>query len=294
MSMARQGINRGLALKPQVLASPPPRYRSRFPWRRGLVVLTFVGIWMIVGWWFKLDVNQYLLVGVPLTVLFQLVVRRQPIRALWVRDAPPLRIGPMWLVLTGAVATLPAYALYRWVRPWDGEMIYLLVVAILGAPAAGYGLRHLRYRAVVAAGLVVIATVWVTMPVLIMMGALNNQRLAMLDEATVYVVLKWSLIYFPLCFIVEEVTFRGALDSYLWKRGELGVCSALALSFLWGLWHLPIQHVPINSWVVLWLGVVHTAIGVPLTMSWRFGGNLAIPAAIHTLLDGLRNVAAGG
>ena len=92
----------------------------------------------------------------------------------------------------------------------------------------------------------------------------------------------------PLCFIVEEVTFRGALDSYLWEQGERGLCSALALSFLWALWHLPIQTVPINFSVALWPGVVHTAIGVPLAMSWRLGGNLAVPAAVHALLDGLR------
>jgi membrane protease YdiL (CAAX protease family) len=258
------------------------------------VVTTFIGTWMSLGWWFKLDVNKYLLVGVPLTVLFQLLVRRQPIRALWVRDAPPLRIGPKWLMLTAAVAALPAYALHRWVQPWHGEMIYLLVVGILAAPAAGYGLRHLRYRAVVAAVLLVIATVWITIPVLIMMDAFSKERVAMLNGETAYTALKWGLIYFPLCFVVEEVTFRGALDSYLCKQGEWGLWSAFGLSFVWGLWHLPIQHVPINSWVVLWLGLVHTAIGVPLAMSWRIGGNLAVPAAVHALIDGLRNVVAGG
>ncbi len=259
---------------------------------RSLVVIAFVGTWMSVGWWFKLDINRYLLVGVPLTVLFQL--RRQPIRALWVSDAPPLQIGPIRLVLTAAVAALPAYGLYRWIRPWHGEMIYLLVLGVLGAPAAGYGLRHLRYRAVVAAGLVLIATIWVTIPVLIMLHAFGKERLAMLNGATAYTALKWGLIYFPLCFIVEEVTFRGALDSYLWKRGEWGVCSAFGLSFLWGLWHLPIQQATPHFSTAVWLGVVHTAIGVPLAMSWRFGGNLAVPAAVHALLDGLRNVAAGG
>ena len=71
---------------------------------RGLAVLAFVGIWMALGWAFKLGPNEYLLLGVPLTAAFQLGVRRQPLRALWVRSAPPLRVTPQWLLVTAALA----------------------------------------------------------------------------------------------------------------------------------------------------------------------------------------------
>src|SRR5262249_15184402 len=58
---------------------------------RALLVLMFLAIWMAAGWLLKLDPNQYLLLGVPLTVLFQMGVVRRPLRSLWVRSAPPMR-----------------------------------------------------------------------------------------------------------------------------------------------------------------------------------------------------------
>ena len=57
--------------------------------QRYLAVTLFVAAWMAGGWLFRLDPNVYLLLGVPLPVLFQWLVRRRPIRALWVREASP-------------------------------------------------------------------------------------------------------------------------------------------------------------------------------------------------------------
>jgi membrane protease YdiL (CAAX protease family) len=37
------------------------------------------------------------------------------------------------------------------------------------------------------------------------------------------------------------------------------------------------------------LVVVHSAIGVSLSFAWRRSGNLALPAAAHALIDGVRN-----
>ncbi len=53
--------------------------------------------------------------------------------------------------------------------------------------------------------------------------------------------LRHFLLFFPVCFVLEEVTFRGMLDSHLHRPGEsLRFTSALLGSILWGLWHLPI------------------------------------------------------
>jgi hypothetical protein len=38
---------------------------------------------MAAGWIFRLDANAYLVLGVPLVVLFQLFIRLQPLRNLW-------------------------------------------------------------------------------------------------------------------------------------------------------------------------------------------------------------------
>jgi membrane protease YdiL (CAAX protease family) len=94
-----------------------------------------------------------------------------------------------------------------------------------------------------------------------------------------------------LCFMLEEVVFRGSLDSYLWRPGEKNALYSTAeLSFLWGLWHLPIVPVEGSLFLVaLRLGCFHMLAGIPLSLSWRTGGNLLVPAAAHAALDGVRN-----
>ena len=49
------------------------------------------------------------------------------------------------------------------------------------------------------------------------------------------------LLYVPVCFVQEEVVFRGALDAHLHHAGEsCSVFSAMFFSALWGLWQLPL------------------------------------------------------
>ena len=59
--------------------------------QRLIEVTLAVGLWMALGIVLHLSVFTYLLLGLPLTAAFQLGVRRQPLRALWVREAPPFR-----------------------------------------------------------------------------------------------------------------------------------------------------------------------------------------------------------
>jgi hypothetical protein len=59
--------------------------------RRMTEVTLFVGAWMATGLALRLDGPRYQLVGVPLTMAFQLLVRRRPLRQLWVRAGPAFR-----------------------------------------------------------------------------------------------------------------------------------------------------------------------------------------------------------
>jgi membrane protease YdiL (CAAX protease family) len=99
------------------------------------------------------------------------------------------------------------------------------------------------------------------------------------------------LFYLPVCFVLEAVSFRGALDSHLYYPGErFRITSALLGTALWGLWHLPL--LPARSWNIetaLVLAVTHSLIGVPLAIYWRKSGNLAVPAFTHAMIDGVRN-----
>src|SRR5262249_20601215 len=102
-------------------------------------------IWVSLGWLARLDPNAYLLVGLPLTVVFQRWIRREPIRALWVREAPPM--GRLWIVPAAVLAVLPAILLGAAVLYREWIVGGWMMAAVLGSAGAGYALRHLRRSA---------------------------------------------------------------------------------------------------------------------------------------------------
>jgi membrane protease YdiL (CAAX protease family) len=103
--------------------------------------------------------------------------------------------------------------------------------------------------------------------------------------------LKSMLKYVPVAFVVEEVIFRGMLDSYVHPaQSQKGIWSALFVSVLWGLWHLPLSVNGQNS--LLFTAFASTTIslwGIPLSIFWRRSGNLAVPAFSHAFADAIRD-----
>ncbi|MEO5966139.1 MAG: hypothetical protein ABIR11_11790, partial [Candidatus Limnocylindrales bacterium] len=59
---------------------------------RFAVIAAVVGLWMGVGFALQLTSVPYLLVGIPITIAFQVLVARRPVRALWLLDARPFRL----------------------------------------------------------------------------------------------------------------------------------------------------------------------------------------------------------
>jgi membrane protease YdiL (CAAX protease family) len=104
------------------------------------------------------------------------------------------------------------------------------------------------------------------------------------------------LAYVPVTFLLEEVTFRGLLDSHVYEPGgKWNIPSALLVSILWGVWHLPIA--PRQGPIILLaarLILAHSLLGVPLSLYWRRSGNLGVPAFTHSLVDGVRNALLSG
>src|SRR4029453_1792818 len=80
--------------------------------RKYIEVLTFVLVWMAAGWIFHLGVYAYLLLGVPLVVVFQLFIGRRPLRHLWVRDATSFRLGLIGILLAALLVLIPGYDLF--------------------------------------------------------------------------------------------------------------------------------------------------------------------------------------
>ena len=101
---------------------------------------------------------------------------------------------------------------------------------------------------------------------------------------------EYTALYFPATFLLEEVAFRGALDAHLHHEGDSrGWQSAILISVLWGLWHLPVTSGRSLPHLVVQLVVVHVALGVPLSWAWRRNRNLAGPALAHAVNDAVRN-----
>lgn len=261
--------------------------------RRAVEVAAFTAVWIGLGIALDLGPNTYLLLGIPLTIAFQLGVRRRPLRELWVRDGGPFVLnGPAKLVAAG-LAVLPliwlciAISQHAWVgAAW-------MAACLPGAAAAGYAITRLRGPGVAAGArfaLLAFAT-GTAIFVLFLVPQVITAPGSPDGPGMLWTGVQSALLYLPVTFVLEEVTFRGLLDSHLHHPGESrGFVSALFVSALWGMWHLPedLGSEPLPT-LVVGLLVVHCAIGVSLSFSWRRAGNLALPAAAHAAIDGVRN-----
>ncbi|WP_433047933.1 lysostaphin resistance A-like protein [Dactylosporangium sp. CS-033363] len=230
-------------------------------WARYLAVTATVGVYIGLGFWLRPDANTYLLLGIPITLVYQLAVARRPLRALWLPDGSfrvdrwvlpifaVLIVGPLWTLAEAESAPVVVYS----------------VLTLGTAAGAACALRVMERRwwrelAWMLAILAVVAVIRGDVP-----GAVH-----------------WLLFYLPAGFLVEEVLFRGALDLGSWP-------GAAWVSLLWGLWHLPILDA-VTPLTVAWVLGAQLVLGLGLTWLWRRSGNLAAPASAHAILDSLRNV----
>jgi hypothetical protein len=258
--------------------------------RRRLVEgFSFVAVWMGLGYLVPGNAEAYLLIGIPLTIGFQVLVRRRPLRELWVRDATTFTLGRRGLLLTSLLALAPAYYGSQALAQGEGRLIAWFVAAIAGAGAAAFALGSTPALAVLRS-----AALPMTVGVLgnvIVLGGIHLATHTPVDVlAFVGTVLKYLAIYYPATFVIEEVAFRGALDSHVHHQGEgRGWQTALFVSALWGLWHLPVSDGTALPVLVPILLAIHCGIGVPLSFAWRRSGNLAGAAFAHSAIDAVRN-----
>jgi hypothetical protein len=252
---------------------------------------------MLAGWVFRLDANVYLLLGVPLLVIFQLLARRQGLQRLWARDALNFRLDLPGVAIAIALIALPARVLVVEALPsrqWP--IILWMCCCMAGAVFAAFALRNQSWlaarQALPAFGMVI----WCGCTIMAA-AALANHRSPIVGPAGVLSILKDLSLYFPVCFVLEEVAFRGAIDSHLYQPSvepqKLSAwISAFFVSFLWGIWHLPIVPTPslkALAGTAIGLAIVHTTVGMPLSFCWRRGRTLVLPAAAHAFIDAYRN-----
>jgi membrane protease YdiL (CAAX protease family) len=283
---------------------PPPVLEAALPAKqfvRCLQAVVFVAIWMAIGWVFHPDANSYLIAGVPLVMIFQIFVRKKPLVTLWIRDADRFRLDPLGIVLGFGMTILPGVRMVQTCRlaDWpahDPEILWY-GCCIIGAFGAGFGFSRFTKKTWSELGFCTL-TAGVIGGGTMLLGTLARWALLhkpiVLNGAMAMNGMESFMLYVPVCFVLEEVVFRGALDSHVFQPGDKGQWwTAIFISTLWGWWHLPITGAAgfqqLMALIFL-LPCIHVAVGVFLSISWRRGGNLAVPAAVHALIDAVRNM----
>jgi len=257
--------------------------------RRLAAVAGVVAAWMACGWVFRLDANTYLLLGIPITFAFQRFVARQGIVRLWVFDAEPVRPKlRSWAWAGSILLVVPLASFAVQVRSgaplaettWSLVSAVGLVIAMALASAGRIGTRNGWKLALVAAFVTICFFLLRTTH-----GAVHGVLMIALE----------SVMYFGVMFLLEEVAFRGAFDAYVCRPATKGgeqLGSAMAISFLWGVWHFPIAFAtPADGLSAQGLVIVafQVGLGCLLSFSARRGGSLMAPAAAHALIDAVRN-----
>lgn len=259
-----------------------------------LHVAAFVAAWMCCGWLFHLSAETYLVIGLPLVVLFQTIVRRQPVRALWIRDSDRFRLRPVGILVAVALMAIPAGGLFVSVSRGNWAQSAFFAAACVGAIGAGFAFQHVRLAlSSLALRPFTVATVLGLLSMAI--GAVWESRSPWVPVSKLPSLLLNFSIYVPVCFALEEVVFRGALDTHVWQPDGTRVqswISALFVSCLWGFWHLPIlpDQTPLSLLAAAPVVIlVHALDGAFIAFSWRANGSLLLPVIYHSLIDAYRD-----
>ena len=259
---------------------------------RAIVATLVIGGYMALGFAFRLSAEGYLLVGIPITVAFQVLVVRRPLRALWLRDTPPMTFTPRSIVAVVVVAIAPAAIAIRGVGNGDPVLAAYGLAAMFGAVGAVYTMRAMDRDAVWSTIRATLITSAILVSIMVTYRIASGGFDGNLATAVVTAMISVAT-YLPVVFVMEEVLFRGLLDPYL-HGATPGPDRASALygSALWGIWHLPVMSIALGALTIPYLVAVHTALGYVLVTSWRRTGNLAAPGIAHAVSDALRNAVA--
>lgn len=260
---------------------------------RYLLVAVAAGLNMAIGFVFHPGANAYLVIGMPITVLFQVFVARRPLRELWFIMGQEMKWDRWTSLLFVLFLIGPGQAIVSGFRNGSWAVTVYGIAAIAGAAGASLAFRVLDRANLLRLGLLLVVIIPAGAVRLIINtaagghGSGNLEILARLSTA-----LQSLLFYIPAVFVAEEVFFRGALDSYLHRREKgMGWFSAAYISVLWGLWHLPIVH-PLTRLTVAVIICVQLILGLALSWLWRRTGNMAMNGTFHAFIDALRNAIA--
>lgn len=261
---------------------------------RFLVVTLLVALYIITGIYLHLNKAEYQILGVPLLIFFQTIIHRQPLRTLWVRSGKPIVYNVRFFAIWFAFSLYPVYEIATYLEQSNPSNAALWGITIIGAFGFSYALNNMRFENYRQLALCIL-TVILLGGIPTILQFIGHHSAANFSLSTILEAAGTTILFLPAGFMVEEVFFRGALDTYI-HRGEKGTgwISAIYVSALWGLWHLPGQIILPGHLIstILALVISQILIGVPLSYWWRKSGNLTVNDTAHALLDTIRNVLA--
>ncbi|GAA5027932.1 hypothetical protein GCM10023258_23020 [Terrabacter aeriphilus] len=257
--------------------------------RRAAEAVALVAIWVTAGYLLHLSRNAYLLLGIPMTAAFQLLVRRRPLRELFAGGTTRFALDRRGFAMATVLAITPGYYAVGAFTAADWTEFGWYLAAMAGAVAAAFSLRASSIVATVRSAALPMAIGAVGMGTVF--GAVHIATGTPLPAmAAVAALAKYTALYYPATFLLEEVAFRGALDAHVHHDGDSRRWqSAAFVSALWGLWHLPVASGFPLPLLVVEIVVVHVALGVGLSLAWRRSRNLGGPALAHAVIDAVRN-----
>ena len=256
--------------------------------RRYLECTGFVLLWMMAEHYLRLRPIPSQLLGIPFIAIFQLAVARRPLAQIWARDAEEFRVDRRTVEIAAALTfgcgVLLSLSNGRAVGgPWQKASLLVLVAA--SALPAAFALRQQRAAAFRRA-----------LPMLLLAVAFRiGLYAAWHDGAVLIQAERWAdffatwLCEFVALFLVDEVVFRGVLDPHLLgaAKGRLHAwCSALFVSILWSVWHLPAYNPDATSFLALFdhITMFHLSVlvlGVLLTFCARAARTLVPTSITH-------------
>jgi membrane protease YdiL (CAAX protease family) len=256
---------------------------------RYLLTILFMVIYISLGFIFRLEAVSYLLIGIPLTVIFQLFIVRQPLHKLWLRDGEKFHLNGSGRIIT---LCFMAFPIYKTIQLATLEKLTLLNLgyysaAVLGAFGAGYCYSNFTKKTVkdflLCFGIIMV----VRIPLYFFPFILGDHEF----KPDYIRGIASLLTYIPVAFVVEEVVFRGMLDTYIHPSKKTnGIWSALFISCIWGLWHLPLStHSETFIWLIALSSMTISLWGFVLSIFWRRTGNLAVPGFPHAFADAIRD-----
>jgi membrane protease YdiL (CAAX protease family) len=258
--------------------------------------ILFVGIWITLGFVLNLDPNSYLLIGIPMMIAFQLFVRKKPVYQLWVRDGSSFQLDKLGILIAGCLMIYPCFRLVSQLinNEWGPGMLWN-VAGIMGAVAAAYSIRQFRKETFRHTLLCLTTSGVISISLFTLAYFAQTTLLHKQFQPSLLTGIKSLLLYFPVCFMLEEVIFRGMIDPHIHRQSDKkGIWSAIFIGVLWGLFHLPVTLANAKSSTDIIGGVfslifVHTIVGIPLSIYYRKSGNLAVPSFSHAIADSFRN-----